>query len=42
MKQQFDAASPDTARPPEITVSAVVLGIVLSIVMGAANVYLGL
>ena len=29
-------------RPPELTTAAVVLGIVLSLVMGAANVYLGL
>ena len=31
-----------TARPAEITVAAVLLGVTLSIVMGAANVYLGL
>ena len=30
------------ARPPELTVLAVILGLVLSLVMGAANVYLGL
>ena len=29
-------------RPPELTTAAVVLGIMLSLVMGAANVYLGL
>ncbi|HEY8550679.1 MAG TPA: oligopeptide transporter, OPT family, partial [Vicinamibacterales bacterium] len=33
---------PPTASPPELTVVAIVLGAILSIVMGAANVYLGL
>ncbi len=42
MNQQFDSASPNSKRPPEITISAVLLGVGLSIVMGAANVYLGL
>ncbi len=36
------AAPHDAPRPSEITFQAVALGIVLSIVMGAANVYLGL
>ena len=37
-----DGSLVQTARPAEITVAAVVLGVTLSIVMGAANVYLGL
>lgn len=37
-----DTASVQSARPAEITVPAVLLGVTLSVVMGAANVYLGL
>lgn len=39
---KFDSSSQQSARPAEITISAVLLGVMLSIVMGAANVYLGL
>ena len=31
-----------SARPRELTAAAILLGIILSVVMGAANVYLGL
>ncbi|HIE98181.1 MAG TPA: oligopeptide transporter, OPT family [Fuerstia sp.] len=37
-----EPALADTTRQPELTWSAVLLGIGLSVVMGAANVYLGL
>ena len=36
------APSQEKKRPAEMTIAAVSLGIILSIVMGAANVYLGL
>ena len=39
---RFDSTARQSARPPEITISAVLLGVALSVVMGAANVYLGL
>lgn len=37
-----ETGSVQSARPAEITVAAILLGVTLSIVMGAANVYLGL
>lgn len=37
-----NAHSPEKKRPAEMTIAAVSLGVILSIVMGAANVYLGL
>ena len=37
-----EPALAESARQPELTLSAVLLGIGLSVVMGAANVYLGL
>lgn len=37
-----EPALADAIRPPELTPSAILLGIGLSVVMGAANVYLGL
>ena len=37
-----NAMPAETKRPTEMTLAAILLGIVLSVIMGAANVYLGL
>lgn len=42
MSSTTSEPSPAPGRPPELTSSSILLGIVLSVVMGAANVYLGL
>ena len=41
-QKDHTAPSQEKKRPAEMTIAAVSLGIILSIVMGAANVYLGL
>jgi putative OPT family oligopeptide transporter len=41
-KQPFKSFISPSERPPELTITAIVIGIVLAIIFGAANAYLGL
>lgn len=41
-EQHHTQTAPTGKRGPEITLAAILLGLILSVVMGAANVYLGL
>jgi putative OPT family oligopeptide transporter len=41
-KQPFQPYVPGSARLPEFTLRAVLLGVIISVVLGAANAYLGL
>ncbi|PWK04941.1 OPT family oligopeptide transporter [Tumebacillus permanentifrigoris] len=41
-KQPFKPFISPSVRPPELTITAIVIGIVLAIIFGAANAYLGL
>ena len=41
-KKDFKSYVPANENPPEFTVTSVVMGILLAVVFGAANAYLGL
>lgn len=41
-KPTFKPFIPSSERPPELTITAIVIGIILAIIFGAANAYLGL
>lgn len=41
-KQEFKPVVPDNARQPEFTVTSLILGVLLAIIFGGANAYLGL
>jgi putative OPT family oligopeptide transporter len=42
MSQSFKPYVPEDTRLPELTVKAVLLGVIMAVVLGAANAYLGL